>query len=80
MESILSGGQRVLLTWGEGQDPEGIKTAVERLNTALGQNGKLQVENIERLALGKIDLKLVFLISFFHTHSFFHPFFQCYLL
>ena len=54
MESILSGGQRVLLTWGEGQDPEGIKRAVERLSAALGQNGKLQVENIERLALGKI--------------------------
>ncbi|XP_071785957.1 anamorsin homolog [Asterias amurensis] len=51
MESIIGDGQRVLLTWGEGQDPEGIKRAVERLSAALGQNGKLQVENIERLAL-----------------------------
>ncbi|XP_022108102.1 anamorsin homolog [Acanthaster planci] len=51
MESIISDGQRVLLTWGEGQDPQCIRTTVEGLSSALGQTGKLQVENIDRLVL-----------------------------
>ncbi|XP_038069695.1 anamorsin homolog [Patiria miniata] len=51
MESILSSGQRILLTWGEGQAPEGIKAAVEGLGAGLGQSGKMQVENIDRLVL-----------------------------
>ena len=54
MEAVLNGGQRVLLTWGKGQEPECIKTSVEGLNSIIGQSGKLQVENIDRLALGRI--------------------------
>ncbi len=52
MERIeVSVGSRVLLLWGANNTPESIKDAVNVLTQKVGQEGKVQVENMERLHL-----------------------------
>ncbi|XP_062592971.1 anamorsin homolog isoform X1 [Saccostrea cucullata] len=47
----VSTGQRVLLIWSGNQGVEKLQQAVEELQKEVGDSGKVQVENIERLTL-----------------------------
>ncbi|XP_041454747.1 anamorsin homolog [Lytechinus variegatus] len=51
MEYKISIGQSVLVVWSQGQSPEQIKEVVERLSSKVGQSGRVQVENDERLSM-----------------------------
>lgn len=51
----VSVGQRVLLLWGGMVPPESMKDTVQVLTDATGNSGKVQVEHIERLALGSFS-------------------------
>ena len=54
MESIeVSPGQSVLLLWSGNLSPELLQTSVQQLKEKVGDGGKVQVENIERLSLCK---------------------------
>ena len=45
--------ERVLLVWSMHNDPESVKQSVEVLSGKVGSNGKVQVENRDRLLLCK---------------------------
>lgn len=49
----VSAGQRVLLLWSGNQAVEKLQQNVELLTRKVGETGKVQVENIERLTLCK---------------------------
>ena len=47
----VSVGQKVLLLWSGNQDVKKLQQLVEALTKIVGETGKVQVENIERLTL-----------------------------
>ena len=47
----VSVGQKVLLLWSGNQDVKKLQQLVEALTKRVGETGKVQVENIERLTL-----------------------------
>ena len=47
----VSVGQKVLLLWSGNQDVKKLQQLVEALKKRVGETGKVQVENIERLTL-----------------------------
>lgn len=47
----ISAGQKILLLWSGNQAVEKLQQVVEELKAKVGETGKVQVENIERLAL-----------------------------
>ena len=53
MVDLIKPGQGVLVAWGSGQSPDSIKAIVERLTECVGNEGKVQVENLERLSMCK---------------------------
>ena len=56
MENLtVSPGQQVLLLWDSGCNPESVKEFAEELHTKVGESGKVQVENAERLTLCKFS-------------------------
>ena len=48
---MYSEGQHVLLIWGAANSPDSLKNCVDDINSQIGSSGKVQVENVERLAL-----------------------------
>nr|XP_022341430.1 anamorsin homolog [Crassostrea virginica] len=71
----VSVGQKVLLLWSGNQDVKKLQQLVEALTKRVGETGKVQVENIERLTLSSypdssFDVAMSGLIqpcSFLHT-------------
>lgn len=51
MMDLIKPAQGVLVAWGSGQSPDSIKSIVERLTECVGKEGKVQVENLERLSM-----------------------------
>ncbi|XP_033119742.1 anamorsin homolog, partial [Anneissia japonica] len=51
MENITFSGKCVLVLWATGQDPENVKTLVDKLNISVGEGGSVKVENMQRLLL-----------------------------
>ena len=54
----LSSGHCVLLLWGAGQSPDQLQGYVETLKSQVGETGKIQVENLDRLVMCKHRSKL----------------------
>lgn len=52
----ISAGQKILLLWSGNEAVEKLQQVVEELRTKVGETGKVQVENIERLALCKLHI------------------------
>lgn len=53
MESLVSAAEKVLLVWDGTVDAEAMKQFAEKLQAAVGAQGKVSVENAERLEMGK---------------------------
>ena len=49
----ISTGQNVLLLWGSAAPPAAMTSTVDSLTQMVGDAGKVQVENIQRLAMCK---------------------------
>lgn len=47
-------GQTVLLIWNTGNSVESLENVVKEIQNVLGTDGKVKVENVERLHLGKL--------------------------
>lgn len=51
----LSKGQKVLFLWKSGSSTENLQITADKLQELIGSEGKLQLENEERLLLGKLS-------------------------
>ena len=51
--AVIPAGSAVLFVWHSQSEPEKVKMFVESLHTKLLPNGKVQVENIDRLLMCK---------------------------
>lgn len=60
----ISAGQKILLLWSGNQAVEKLQQVVEELKAKVGETGKVQVENIERLALCKLHIMIFIRIGF----------------
>lgn len=60
----ISAGQKILLLWSGNQAVEKLQQVVEELKAKAGETGKVQVENIERLALCKLHIMIFIRIGF----------------
>ncbi|XP_071957882.1 anamorsin homolog [Antedon mediterranea] len=51
MEKIELTGQHVLVLWATGQNPEDVKSFVDKLNLSVSKGGSVKVENMQRLLI-----------------------------
>ena len=49
----LSEGQKVLLLWKEGAQPEQLQQTVTELRSKVGEKGSVKLENVDRLLMCK---------------------------
>ena len=47
-------GQHVVMLWGSSSSPQSLESHVKSLQQAVSATGRIQVENIERLAIGNL--------------------------
>ncbi|XP_077868597.1 anamorsin homolog [Saccoglossus kowalevskii] len=55
MFDTVSGGQKVLLLWSGSSPAVNLQDVVQQLNNKVGENGKVQLEHVDRLSLSNLQ-------------------------